>query len=105
MLEHSLNDSASELVHTHIIDLAFEGFHNELNLITRYLLNYLLNDMITICILDTFENLRPYLLHEFILDRGGKCLKCLLNDPATVLVTGEPHDMSLQVNEELLSLV
>lgn len=87
MLQHALDHTTSELVDTHVIDVASECFHYELDLLARNLLNYLLDNMVSIGIFNAGNDVRPNLINYLVLQARRQSLKSLLDHSAAILVT------------------
>lgn len=86
MLKHPLNDSAPILMHTHLVYSPLKCINNELHFRTIYLLNYLLDHMIPIWILNTLVYSRSHLINEDVPLIRGEHLKRFLHHPTSVLV-------------------
>ena len=104
VLKHPLNDAASELMHTHLIHSPSECFHNKLHLLRGYLLDNLLNNVITICVLNATDYIRFDFLNNLVSKIRGKTFQGLLNDSTAILVTGKDNYVVLHHRKKSLLL-
>lgn len=105
MLEHALDDSAAKLIHAHVVDVSSEGLDNELDFLAWDLLDYLLDNMVAICVLNACDDVRTNLINNVVLQGRRQCLKGFLDDTAAILVARKGHYLALEVGEEGSSLV
>jgi hypothetical protein len=67
VLQDPLNNPAAVRMSSKDVDLAPEGIDDELYVFSRYTLDSLLNNMVSILILDTLENISLQLFNELSL--------------------------------------
>jgi len=66
MFQHSLNDSTTILMDTHLINSISEVVNHKLNFFTIDLFNNLLDNMVTICVIYEFIKSWFYLIYKNI---------------------------------------
>ena len=77
VFQNPLDDSASIWVGSKDVNLAPEGFDDELNVLCWYSFDSFLHDVIAILIFDTLENIRLELCDEFCLLVCKDMFECL----------------------------
>lgn len=105
MFKHPLNHSASELMHTHLKYPSLKCLNDKLYLFRVNLLNYLLNDVISVSIFDTLDDLRFYFLNELVLKGTWQNIQSLLHNSASILIARKFKNTSLDVKVQNLSLI
>lgn len=63
VLKHALNHSAAVLVHAHFVHLALKGLDDELHFLRVNGLDYLLNDVVPVGVLNAPEDFKPDLIN------------------------------------------
>jgi hypothetical protein len=87
MLEHTLNDTAAELVHRHLIDTAPEGIHDKLHSLRGDLLDDLLNHVVSMLILDASDDVGLDFFNYFVSKVRRESFHGFLDNSAAILVT------------------
>ena len=91
MFEHSLDHPATVRMDGEMVYLTCKSIDDELDVLWRHTLNGLLNDMVAILILNTFDHLRFEFFDYAGLLVGQDVLKGLLHDSATVHLGRKVH--------------
>jgi hypothetical protein len=86
MLEHTLDDTAAELVHRHLIDTAPEGIHDKLHSLRGDLLDYLLYHVVSMLILDASDDIGLDFFNNFVSKVRGEGFYGFLDNSAAILV-------------------
>ena len=77
MFEHALYDTATVRMSSQALNLSSKGIDDELDVLCRYALDSLLNDVIAVLIFDALEDLMFQFLHEGRLLIGQDMFNCL----------------------------
>ena len=77
MFEHALYDTATVRMSSQALNLSSKGIDDELDVLCRYALDSLLNDVIAVLIFDALEDLILQFLHQGGLLVGQNMFNCL----------------------------
>src|SRR5436305_9898825 len=91
MLKHPLNHSTTIRMCGKPVDLICESVYDELDMLRRYTLDGLLNDVIAILVFDTFEYVSFELFDHTGLLVGQNVLESLLHNSAAVHLGRKVH--------------
>jgi hypothetical protein len=86
VLQHSLDDSAAELMDTHLVDPGLERINYELYSVTGELLYHFLDHMVSVLVLHTFHHYWFQLINQVLLLDRSENFQSLLHYSAAVLV-------------------
>jgi hypothetical protein len=86
MLEHTLDDTAAELMHRHLIDTAPEGIHDKLHSLRGDLLDYLLYHVVSMLILNASNDIGLDFFNYFVSQVRGEGFHGFLDNSTAILV-------------------
>jgi hypothetical protein len=86
MLKHTLDDTAAELVHRHLIDTAPEGIHDKLHSLRGDLLDYLLYHVVSMLILNASDDIGFDFFNNFVSQVRRESFYGFLDNSAAILV-------------------